>query len=79
MSTKYIHISNGRKIDQMVIKYAQQPTLQDPPKFTQILIFGLKICHLATLVAIFIYYDVYARAAACVTHRGYVNLEARIN
>jgi hypothetical protein len=23
--------------------------LQDPPKFTQIGIFGLKICHLATL------------------------------
>jgi hypothetical protein len=23
--------------------------LQDPPKFTQIEIFGLKICHLATL------------------------------
>jgi hypothetical protein len=26
--------------------------LQDPPKFTQIGIFGLKICHLATLVLI---------------------------
>jgi hypothetical protein len=24
--------------------------LQDPPKFTKIRIFGLKICHLATLV-----------------------------
>jgi hypothetical protein len=27
------------------------PTLQDPPKFTQIGIFGLKIFHLATLKA----------------------------
>jgi hypothetical protein len=28
--------------------YHQLP-LQDPPKYTQIWIFGLKICHLATL------------------------------
>jgi hypothetical protein len=26
--------------------------MQDPPKFTQISIFGLKICHLATLFTI---------------------------
>jgi hypothetical protein len=38
MATKYIYIPNSGKIDPM-----------DPPKFTQIWIFGLKICHLATL------------------------------
>jgi hypothetical protein len=31
------------------IIYQHRP-LQDPPKFTQIWIFGLKICHLATLI-----------------------------
>jgi hypothetical protein len=30
-------------------KTYQHLPLQDPPKFTQIGIFGLKICHLATL------------------------------
>jgi hypothetical protein len=29
----------------------QHLPLQDPQKFTQIGIFGLKICHLATMVA----------------------------
>jgi hypothetical protein len=43
-----IYIPNVRKIDKMVIK---QLPLQDPPKFTQIGTFGLKICHLATLSA----------------------------
>jgi hypothetical protein len=31
-------------------KIYQHTPLQDPPKFTQIGIFGLKICHLATLI-----------------------------
>jgi hypothetical protein len=49
--TKLPHtISNGRKIDQMAIKYTNIGVpLQDPPTFTQIGIFGLKIYHLATL------------------------------
>jgi hypothetical protein len=34
-----------------VHKIYQHLPLQDPPKFTQIGIFGLKICHLATLAA----------------------------
>jgi hypothetical protein len=38
-------IPNGRKI------YQHYP-LQDPPKFTQIGIFALKICHLATLAGV---------------------------
>jgi hypothetical protein len=37
------YIPNGHKI------YQNFP-FQDPPKFTQILIFGLKIYHLATMV-----------------------------
>jgi hypothetical protein len=37
------NIPNGHKI-------SQHFPLQDPPKFTQIGIFGLKIKHLATLV-----------------------------
>jgi hypothetical protein len=37
-----IHIQSGHKINQRL-------SLQDPPKFTQIGIFGLKIYHLATL------------------------------
>jgi N-glycosylase/DNA lyase len=41
-----IPIPNCRKIDQMVTKY----TLQEPPKFAQIGTFGLKMCHLATLL-----------------------------
>jgi hypothetical protein len=45
-----LNIYNGRKIDQMVIKYTKIFHLQDPPKFTQIGIFGLKTNHLATLV-----------------------------
>jgi hypothetical protein len=45
-------MQDGRKIDQMAIKYRYQhlPS-QDPPKFTQIVIFGLKTNHLATLAA----------------------------
>jgi hypothetical protein len=45
------NIPNGRTIDQIAVKYVDQYLqLQEPPKFTQIGIFGLKICHLATLV-----------------------------
>jgi hypothetical protein len=55
MSIKYTkwtqNIPNDRKIDQMAIDYVYQHLpLQDPPKFTQIDIFGLKIWHLATLL-----------------------------
>jgi hypothetical protein len=51
---------NGHKYTKMGIKYTYWPQnrpnvqklqhlpLQDPPKFTQIVIFGLKIYHLAT-------------------------------
>jgi hypothetical protein len=46
MATKYTkwqqNIPNGSKIDQRL-------PLQDPPKITQIGIFGLKKSHLATL------------------------------
>jgi hypothetical protein len=35
-----------------VHKLYQHLPLQDPPKSTQIAIFGLKICHLATLVVV---------------------------
>jgi hypothetical protein len=39
------NIPNDRKISRMATKYTYQPLpLQDPPKFTQIGIFGLKIC-----------------------------------
>jgi hypothetical protein len=45
------YLSNGHKIDQMTI--GNIPTsfiaMQDPPKFTQIEISGLKTYHLATL------------------------------
>jgi hypothetical protein len=44
--TKWLqNMQTGRKIYQHL-------TLQDPPKFTQMVIFGLKICHLATLVLV---------------------------
>jgi hypothetical protein len=44
-------VANGRKIYQLGIQYRYQHfPLQDPPKFTQIWIFGLKIYHLATQV-----------------------------
>jgi hypothetical protein len=53
-----IHIPNGHKIFPMAVKrpnghktYQDYP-LQDPPKFTQIWIFGLKTNHLATLVVV---------------------------
>jgi hypothetical protein len=55
------NIPKQEKIYQMAIKYTNWPgmeieyvyphlPLQDPPKFTQIWIFGLKVYHLATLV-----------------------------
>jgi hypothetical protein len=55
MTIKYTkgakNISVSHKIDQMTITYTYQHLpLQDPPKFTQIGIFGLKIYHLATLL-----------------------------
>jgi hypothetical protein len=43
------NIPNGSKIYQNEHKIYHLP-LHDPPKFTQIWIFGLKICHLATLL-----------------------------
>jgi hypothetical protein len=55
------HIPNNHKIYQMSTKYTKWPEIglngpkiyqhfpmQNLPKFTQIGIFGLKICHLAT-------------------------------
>jgi hypothetical protein len=48
MDTKY---TKKRKIEQMAINYLYQYLrLQDLPKFTKNWIFGLKICHLATLL-----------------------------
>jgi hypothetical protein len=57
------NIPNDHKIYQMAVKHTKTPRyrptghkmyqhlpVQDPPKFTQIRIFGLKIYHLATLV-----------------------------
>jgi hypothetical protein len=44
------NITKDRKMDQSVHKIYQHLPLQDPPKFTQIGIFGMKICHLATVV-----------------------------
>jgi hypothetical protein len=57
------NIPNNHKIYQMTTKYTKCPKnrptghkihqylpLLDPPKFTEITIFGLKICHLATLL-----------------------------
>jgi hypothetical protein len=59
MATKYTkwsqNMPNGRKIDHIVKnipnsrKISQHLPFQDPPKLTQIGIFGLKIHHLATL------------------------------
>jgi hypothetical protein len=43
------NLPNGCKIDQKAIKIYQHFPLQVPPKSTQNRIFGLKICHLATL------------------------------
>jgi hypothetical protein len=42
------NVAVGRKIDRMVIKQYQHLQFQDLTKFTQIGIFGLKKCHLAT-------------------------------
>jgi hypothetical protein len=43
------NITIGPKIDPSGPKIYQHLPMQDPPKFTQIGSFGLKICHLATL------------------------------
>jgi hypothetical protein len=44
------NFANGHKISQMDTTYVDKHlTLQDPPTFTQIGIFGLKIYRLATL------------------------------
>jgi hypothetical protein len=43
--------------------------LQDPPKFTQILIFGLKIHHLATVHNIDAVSVSIAKKAFCVSHQ----------
>jgi hypothetical protein len=48
MAVKYIKCPYNRP---NVHKTYQHLPLQDPPKFTQIANFGLKIYHLATLVA----------------------------
>jgi hypothetical protein len=49
------NIPNGHKLYQMATKYTnkkdQHLPLQDPTKFTQIGIFGLKMCHMATLTS----------------------------
>jgi hypothetical protein len=47
------NIPSGRKIGLNGHKMYQRFPLQDPPKFTQIGIFGLKTNHLATLVCRF--------------------------
>jgi hypothetical protein len=47
MATKYTKLAD---ILPSVLKIYQHLPLQDPPKFTQIVILGLKIYHLATLV-----------------------------
>jgi hypothetical protein len=47
MTTKY---TKWQKYRPNGLKIYQHLQLQDPPKFTQIGIFGLKICHLATLL-----------------------------
>jgi hypothetical protein len=49
MSTKYTKWSQNRQNGHKI--YQHRP-LQDPPKFTRIGIFGLKIYHLATLTCI---------------------------
>jgi hypothetical protein len=51
LTTNGKNIANGRKIcTTNGHKIYQYLLLQDPPKFTQIGIFGLKMHHLATLV-----------------------------
>jgi hypothetical protein len=47
MAKNYTKWPQSRPYSHEIYKHLQ---LQDPPKFTQIWIFGLKICHLATLV-----------------------------
>jgi hypothetical protein len=51
MATKYVCTPNGRNIPvQDGHKINQSIPFQGPSKFTQIWIFGFKICHLATLL-----------------------------
>jgi hypothetical protein len=45
----YIKYTKLLQNEPNVHKIYQNLSLQDPPKMTQIWIFGLKICHLATL------------------------------
>jgi hypothetical protein len=56
MATKYTkwpqNIENGHKIDQMVKKYINIFHCKTLQNLTQILIFGLKIYHLATLIQV---------------------------
>jgi hypothetical protein len=47
------NVPRGRNIFQTDIEYTHLFPLKDPPKFTQIGIFGLKINHLATLICTF--------------------------
>jgi hypothetical protein len=67
MTMKYTkwsqNIANGRKM------YQHFP-LQDPSKFTQIGIFGLKMCHLATMLQTTEYFP-------DTTYRGHVILNTR--
>jgi hypothetical protein len=46
MATKYINWPQSRPNGRKTYQHLQLP---DSPKFTQIWIFGLKMCHLATL------------------------------
>jgi hypothetical protein len=62
IATKYTtlpqNIPHCHKIYQIATKYTKWPynyqrlPLQHPPKFTQIGLLGLKICHLATLATV---------------------------
>jgi hypothetical protein len=47
MATKYTKQSKNRPNVHII---SQHLPLQDPPKFTQLGIMGLKMCHLATLI-----------------------------
>jgi hypothetical protein len=48
------NMPNNHKIYQMATKYTNIFPLKDPPKWTKIGIFGLKVCNLATLVVVVI-------------------------
>jgi hypothetical protein len=58
---RYTKWLENRPNGQKIYRHLQ---LQDPPKFTQLEIFGLKICHLATLLAI-----VFNREVICFVSR----------